>query len=391
MFMPSVSENLANGIGQGVYSPEMLSQFGSLGAEQSANVLSAGYNPLLTQGASEVGSGVLADGATASLGNQSMMGAAMPWLAGIGGAYAGYKTLDMIGDAPAGGRRNSQGALGGAASGAGIGTAILPGVGTAIGAGIGALAGLTASHFGSSKGEKQMGRDMFRKDLEKQGIIGKAQGSKQYLDLGNGQQYNIGADIGDKSMKGKKYIDPYSGKEMNMEAWQMDPNEQIKHEDSGTLGRALSIALGGTGETANAFGGHFQKAAIQSGNEKDFLKGQFDKIGGYEKGMTLFGQLANSGRMSHEEARGYQDSLNKAYGKDAYAKMGDVWNQREAGYNPFANNGGTFFQPNNGGVAPTPMGGGAPSGFSFDPSSANYKSLSKDQKNAYWTARNSGR
>ena len=128
-------------------------------------------------------------GATTILGS-STLASAVPFLNAAAGLYQGYKVAEYQSDAPSGGRRNSNSAMGGAAAGASVGTAIFPGIGTAVGAAVGAIAGLAGSYFGSSKGGGQMVRDGYRKFAKQNGLI-----DENYQgDLADGSKYDFGKD-----------------------------------------------------------------------------------------------------------------------------------------------------------------------------------------------------
>lgn len=132
-------------------------------------------------GGAQIGAGIYGPGSAAA-GVSQVLGP-------IAGVYGGYKTAEMIGSAPAGGKRNIGGALGGAAAGAGVGAAF-GGVGALPGAIIGGTLGALGSYFGSSKDKYQMMRDAARKTWQQNGII-----DKDYKGtLADGTKFDFGKD-----------------------------------------------------------------------------------------------------------------------------------------------------------------------------------------------------
>ena len=137
---------------------------------------------------------------------------ALPVVGAVTGVYTGYKTAEMVGDAPAGGQRNSSATIGGASAGAGIGAGIgsvVPVVGTVAGAIvggiIGAAAGFASSFFGSSKDKYQMMRDQGRGFLKEHGIL-----DENYLGtLADGSKFDFGKD--GKGQVKLDYDDPTTG------------------------------------------------------------------------------------------------------------------------------------------------------------------------------------
>jgi hypothetical protein len=145
-----------------------------------------------------------ATGGSTILGS-STLAQAVPGLNVLAGLYTGYKTAEMQADAPSGGKRNNQSAMGGAAAGASIGSVAGP-YGAAIGAAVGAAAGFLGSYFGSSKGERQMIRDGGRKYLQQTGII-----SQDYKGtLADGSTFDFGKD--GKGLRALDYKNPLDGK-----------------------------------------------------------------------------------------------------------------------------------------------------------------------------------
>lgn len=145
-----------------------------------------------------------AAGIGAALGSETAAGA-LPILGPIAGVYGAYNLNKYVSDAPAGGRRNSNATMQGAAAGAAIGSAI-PGIGTAIGAGIGALAGLAMGHFASDKDKYQMIRDQGRESLQKNGLLdAEWQGT-----LADGSKFDFGKD--GKGFGKINYEDPVNGR-----------------------------------------------------------------------------------------------------------------------------------------------------------------------------------
>ncbi len=189
----------------------------------------------------------------------------------IAGAYGAYQTAKMTGSMPAGGRRNTNAALGGAASGAAVGSAFGP-IGTGVGALVGATVGALGSVFGSSKDKYQMMRDEARKVWQKNGLIDENfQGT-----LADGTKFDFGKD-------GKKY-----GK-LNTE----DPNWQkiaalsnVIAAGEGASGKAgEAIATLYTNAALSNSGGDYNKAlanikhfANQRGFNVDNVQGQLDKL-----------------------------------------------------------------------------------------------------------------
>lgn len=142
-------------------------------------------------GVNAVGATIAANAGLQSAGyaGSQSIGSIAPYAGPIIGAYQGYQTAKMIGEAPTGGRRNSQGALGGATAGAGIGSAFGP-VGTAIGAVVGGTAGFLGSYYGSSKDKYQMMRDGVREYWKQSGIL-----DENYLGtLADGSKFDFGKD-----------------------------------------------------------------------------------------------------------------------------------------------------------------------------------------------------
>lgn len=169
--------------------------------------------------------------------------AALPYLNAAAGVYQGIQTANMIASAPSGGKRNTQGVIGGASSGAAIGSTVgFPVIGAIIGATIGGL----GSVFGSSKGERQQYRDQVRGVLQQNKILN----DKYEGTLADGTSYNFG---GDGSKIKVDYKDPTTGKVIGL------VNALTAAE--GHLGKGLEAtsALYTSGAMSNA-GGDYNKA-----------------------------------------------------------------------------------------------------------------------------------
>lgn len=225
------------------------------------------------------------------LGSQTA-GAALPYLNAAAGAYQGYKTAEMIASAPSGGKRNTQGVIGGAASGAAIGSAI-PGVGTVAGAIIGAGLGLAGSVFGSSKGERQMYRDQVRGILQQNKILD----DKYNGTLADGTSYNFG---GDGSKIKVDYKDPTTGKVIGL------VNALTAAEGHLGKGGEATSELYTSGALSNA-GGDYNKAkanvlhfAQQRGMNRDNVIAQINK-------------MAEAGQITKDQAAAYIGGANELF------------------------------------------------------------------------------
>lgn len=162
-----------------------------------------------TGGAINLGAGAMNAGA--ALGSQT----AATYVPGVNiaaGLYGGYQTAKYQADAPAGGQRDRNSAVGGATAGAALGAgvgSIVPGIGTVIGAGVGAvaggLAGFAGSKFGSSKNKYQMIRDQGREGLVEAGILD----SEYQGTLADGSKFDFGRD--GKGLAKLDYKDPTTG------------------------------------------------------------------------------------------------------------------------------------------------------------------------------------
>lgn len=182
------------------------------------------------------------------------------------GLYGGYKTAQYQSDAPAGGERDKNSALGGAASGAAIGGSIgsvIPGAGTLIGAGVGAVvggaAGYLGSVFGSDKNADQMARDKVREEMVKQGVIG----NDYAVTLADGSKYNIGRDGNTQIINQGKNID---GK-MTRQAFDVDFSNPLAAETTAQSMALGMILTGGHKKLSDDFTGYVTNAALS--NSKD--------------------------------------------------------------------------------------------------------------------------
>lgn len=176
-------------------------------------------------------------------------------LGGVGAAYGAYKTAQYTGDAPSGGERNKNSAMGGAASGAALGTAILPGWGTAIGAVVGGLAGFVGSAFGSSKDKDQMARDAVRKSMIQQKIIG----NDYSLMLADGSKYDIGRDGNAKLLN--------SDGNTSRQAFDVDFSNPLAAETTAQSMALGMILTGGHKKLSDDFTGYITNAGLS--NAKD--------------------------------------------------------------------------------------------------------------------------
>jgi hypothetical protein len=171
------------------------------------------------------------------------------------GLYGGYETAKYQSDAPAGGKRDKNSALGGAASGAALGTGILPGVGTAVGAVVGGLAGYLGSVFGSSKGKDQMARDQVRDVMKEQGMIGD---DYSFL-LADGSKYDIGKDGGASLLN-------YDG-QGKRQAFDVDFKNPLAAETTAQSMALGMILTGGHKKLSDDFTGYITNSALS--NAKD--------------------------------------------------------------------------------------------------------------------------
>lgn len=226
---------------------------GLIGATGAANLAAAG-----------------AFGTAASTGATTALGGNLiPGLNLAAGLYGGYKTAQMLSDAPGGSQRTKQGALGGAGSGAALGTAILgPGLGTAIGATIGATIGAIGSWTGAKKGKAQVMRDGIRKVMQEGGILDQNwQGT-----LADGSKYDFGKD--GSTMKWKA-IDEVAA--ANPNAWSPAVN----------LADALSAGYGFVGQKASDIAAWYAKAAVSNaGDDAEKAKANVRHFAA-QQGMTF--------------------------------------------------------------------------------------------------------
>lgn len=223
----------------------------------------------------ELGAGIMGASGAASigtaLGNQTAA-QALPILGPIAGIYGGYQTAKMTGSMPAGGRRNTNSAIGGASSGAAIGGSVGGPVGAGIGAVIGATVGLLGSIFGSSKDKYQMMRDQARKVLQANGILDENyQGT-----LADGTKFDFGKD--GKTHGKLNTSDPNWGKIAAL------ANVIAATEGAtGKAGEALATlytnaALSNAGGDINKAIANIQHFARQRGFNLQNIQGQLDKL-----------------------------------------------------------------------------------------------------------------
>lgn len=225
------------------------------------------------------------------------------------GLYGGYQTANMIGNAPSGGKRNTQGAIGGAASGAalgaGLGTLAFPGVGTAAGALIGGAAGgaagLAGSYFGSHKDKYQQKRDQGRQYLKQSGLADqKGEGT-----LADGSTFNFDAAKGDK---GLDFQDPVTGKIVS-------------------AANMIAAAEGFVGQNLQAQASLYANAALSNANG-DFNKAT-DNIKHFaeQRGLTApavndyLAKQATDGNISDDELKVYQNEANTLLPTDNHTEV----------------------------------------------------------------------
>lgn len=218
--------------------------------------------------------------------------AALPYLNAAAGLYQGVQTANMIASAPSGGKRNTQGAIGGAASGAALGS-VIPGVGTVAGGIIGGIAGLTGSMFGSSKGERQQYRDQVRSALQQNKILD----DKYRGTLADGTTYDFG---GDGSKIKVNYKDETTGKVIGL--------ANVLTAAEGHLGKGAEATseLYTSGAMSNA-GGDYNKAkanilhfAQQRGMNRDNVIAQINK-------------MAEAGQITKDQAAAYINGANELF------------------------------------------------------------------------------
>lgn len=249
---------------------------------KDGDTLGAGINT--ASGAAMVGSALGSEWAAS----------AVPYLGPAAGAYGLYKMDDFVGDAPAGGRRNTNAAIMGATSGAAIGTGILPGVGTAIGAGVGALYGALNSYFGSSKDKYQKMRDAGRAVLKENGILNDDwQGT-----LADGSTFDFGKD--GKGQTKLDYDDPVTGRVIGL--------GNVIAAGEGAAGRSTeAMSMLYTGGALSNAGGDYEKARQ---NMLHFAR---------QRGMTpqnLLDQLArmrDEGAIDQGQFEAYQSGVNELF------------------------------------------------------------------------------
>lgn len=249
---------------------------------KDGDTLGAGINT--ASGAAMVGS---------ALGNE-FAASAVPYLGPVSGAYGLYKMDDFVGDAPAGGRRNTNAAIMGATSGAAIGTGILPGVGTAIGAGVGALYGALNSYFGSSKDKYQKMRDAGRAVLKESGILDEDWKGT----LADGSTFDFGKD--GKGQTKLDYDDPVTGRVIG-------------------LGNVIAAGEGAAGRSTEAMSMLYTGGAL-SNADGDYEKARQNMLHfAKQRGMTPQNLLEQLTRMRDEGAidqgqyEAYQSGVNELF------------------------------------------------------------------------------
>jgi hypothetical protein len=235
----------------------------------------------------KLGAGLNAAGGTANIGaaiygSGSSAASAAGYINPALGAYQGYKTAQMIGDAPSGGKRNTQGAIGGAASGAAIGSVGGP-IGTGIGAVVGGTLGFLGSYFGSSKDKYQMMRDKAREIWQKNGIL-----DKDYKGtLADGSTFDFGKD-GKKAGK-LNTTDPNWGK-------------------IAALANVVAAGEGVSGKAGEAIATLYTNAALSNAG------------GSYEKALANIRHFSNQRQQSPDQIKQTIQSLydNKKITEDQY-------------------------------------------------------------------------
>lgn len=213
----------------------------------------------------------------------STAAAALPYAGAAAGAYGLYQNGQYVGNAPAGGQRNSMSTVQGASAGAAIGGtvgSVVPVVGTAIGAGIGALVGgaygFANSYFGSSKDKYQMIRDKGRKYLQQNGILdGNYQGT-----LADGSTFDFGKD-GKKAGKAD-FSNPLYGK-------------------AAAFGNVLASAEGFSGRSREAMATLYANAAVSNAKDPATVQANFAHFA-QQRGLTQDAVQAQLDKMKGDNA-----------------------------------------------------------------------------------------
>ena len=232
----------------------------------------------------------------AALGNETAA-SIVPYAGPIAGAYGAYQTAKYQSDAPSGGKRNRNSAIGGATAGASIGS-VIPGVGTVVGAVIGALTGLAGSVFGSSKGKDQMIRDKGREALVKAGVFSENEKGSAIGTLADGSTFDFGKD--GKGLGKINYDDPITGQVIALS------NIIASGEGMYGRGREAMAHLYTTGALSNA-GGDYSKALS---NIQHFAK---------QRGFTpenvsaQLKQMLDSKQLSQSEYNVFMNDLPKLF------------------------------------------------------------------------------
>lgn len=243
--------------------------------------------------------GTAADATAAgTVGAESFLGSAAPWLGAAGAVYGAYNYAKDFGEHTA-----LSGALAGATTGAGIGTMILPGVGTLVGAGIGGAVGAAGSAFKKSgKDKDQKGRDAVRSGLKKAGIV-----DENYnITTAQGGQFNIGKDGKDK-------------------LYNFDPNSTAYTTQTSGYAIPLSyLAGGGDQKLADDFAGYFTNAALSDATDgataKANVRGIANKFGEVNAIKQQLTQLRDDGRLDQGKYDAALNGIDSLFDINAYAK-----------------------------------------------------------------------
>lgn len=284
---------------------------GILGAYQLATGLKdISKNPIGGGLTSLTGAGNLAQAAGVETVAGQQLSSIIPGLNIATGLYGGYETASMVGNAPAGGKRNVQSTLGGAgagaSAGAGIGTLVGGPGGTLVGAGIGAvvggLAGFLDSAFGSSKGDRQMIRDQGREFLQKNGILD----ADWKGTLADGSSFDFGKD--GKGFGKLDYDDPSVGKAI-------------------ALANALAAGEGYSGTARESMAALYANAALSNANkdQNTILANMrhFAQQRGFSTDLVLgeYKRQLDAGQMTQDEYNVFANDLTQFSGAPAQKQM----------------------------------------------------------------------
>lgn len=248
------------------------------------------------------GLNVAAGGANvAAASGAELGGAVVPGLNIATGLYSGYKTAQMVGNAPAGAARNRNAATGGALAGASVGAgvgSIVPVVGTAVGAVVGAVvgaaAGLASSYFGSDKDKYQMIRDGGRKFLIENKIIDdKYQGT-----LADGTKFDFG-----KDGKGQQRLD----------------FDNAATGKAAALGDVIAAGEGFFGRSREAMSTLYTGAALSNGKDEATAKANmlhFWKQRGFtvDTVQAQLNKQLEEGNITKDEHAAYSNTLKTNFG-----------------------------------------------------------------------------